>query len=521
MNQKKFYITTPIYYVNAKPHIGSAYTMVAADVLARFHRLRGDDVFFLTGTDEHGAKISLAAEKADKSPQQFCDEISAKFQMAWDCLNISHNYFIRTTESKHITAVQKVLRILYEKNYIYRGEYKGLYCVGCEQFKTKSDLVDGKCPIHQKKPEFLTEECYFFKLSKFQNKLLKKIESNEFKIEPFERRNEVLSFLRKEKMHDLAISRKKVRWGIPLPFDKEHTVYVWIDAFLNYLSGLGWEGNLENLPRYWPADIHLMSKDILRVHATIWPAMLLALNLPLPKKLFIHGFFTVNGQKMSKSLSNVIYPEDMIKKFGVDGTRYLLLSSCSFGSDGDISWEKLTKKYNADLANGIGNLVSRITNLAKIFNFQFSIFPPMADPCLPQALAPKADNKAPNSNFQTTINKSWDDYEENFEKLKLSKVLNVIWKFIGFCDRYIEKEKPWEIRDKKKKTEIIYNLLESLRHVAWMILPFMPETSDRIFQQFGLNPTEEKKKKFEKAIKWGGLSLGNKIKKKESLFPRL
>jgi methionyl-tRNA synthetase len=515
-NQKKFYITTPIYYANAKPHIGNAYTTVAADVLARFHRIQSEDVFFLTGTDEHGAKIVQAAEKENKSPKEFCDEIAAEFQMAWDCLNISYNNFIRTTDEKHIAAVQKVLQILFEKKYIYKDEYKGLYCVGCEQFKTESDLVDGKCPDHQKEPELLTEECYFFKLSKFQKDLLKKIESDEFKIEPAERRNEILSFLKKENLRDLAISRKKIKWGIPLPFDENHTAYVWVDAFLNYLTGLGpassagrWDGNLENIPEQWPADVHLMSKDILRVHATIWSAILMALNLPLPKKLFIHGFFTIDGQKMSKSLGNVIYPDEMIKKFGVDGTRYLLLSICSFGRDGDISWEKLIKKYNADLANGIGNLIARVVALA----IKLSVFggsPPTAD-------LQEADAKG----GQTTIKKSWDDYEENFEKLKLSEVLNTTWKFISFCDKYIEKEKPWEIKDEKKKIEVIYNLLESLRQVAWMILPFMPETADKIFEQLGLNPAEEKKKEFEEIKKWKKLPSNIEIIKGKVLFPRI
>ena len=509
-NQKKFYITTPIYYANAKPHIGSAYTTVATDVLARFHRIQGEDVFFLTGTDEHGAKIVQAAEKENKSPKEFCDEITAKFKMAWDCLNISYNNFIRTTDEKHIAAVQKVLQILYEKKYIYKGEYKGLYCVGCEQFKIKSDLINGKCPDHQKEPEFLTEECYFFKLSKFQKDLLKKIESDEFKIKPAERRNEILSFLKKEKLRDLAISRKKIKWGVPLPFDKNHTAYVWVDAFLNYLTGLNWNGNLENIPERWPADLHLMSKDILRVHATIWPAILMALNLPLPRKLFIHGFFTIDGQKMSKSLGNVIYPEEMIKKFGVDGTRYLLLSICSFGRDGDITWEKLIEKYNADLANGIGNLVARIITLASKSQPAY---------IATQSIAGR------NSKLVKNIKELWNDYEENFEEIKLSEVLNTIWKFIGFCDKYIEEEKPWEIKDEKKKNEVIYNLLESLRQIAWMILPFMPETADKIFEQLGILKIEKEKlqkgKSFEEIKKWNGLPSNIEVEKGEALFPRI
>ncbi len=358
----KFYITTPIYYVNDKPHIGHAYTTVAADVLARWHRSLGEQVFFLTGTDEHGVKVAQAAQQAGQSEREFCDGKAEDFKNAWQLLNIQYDNFIRTTDPTHEAAVQKVLQALYDKNLIYKGEYEGLYCSGCEQYKIADDLLDGKCPDHQIEPQRMKEESYFFKLSHFQKELEKRIAGDELKIEPKERKNEVLSFI-KSGLTDISISRQNVSWGIPLPFDSKFTTYVWVDAFLNYLTGLGWDpvrssngdhgasgekippNPLASLKRersgpflkgetwgdFWPPDIQLMSKDILRVHATIWPSLLLALQLPLPRRIFVHGFFTIEGQKMSKSLGNVIWPEQLVQKFGADGARYLLLAATPFG----------------------------------------------------------------------------------------------------------------------------------------------------------------------------------------------
>ena len=457
--KKKFYVTTPIYYVNDRPHLGHSYTTIAADVLARYFRLQGERVFFLTGTDEHGAKIEKAAQKADKTPKQLCDQNSKIFRKTWENLNISYDNFIRTTDADHIKTVQKVLQILYDKKFIYKGIYEGFYCVGCEQYKTKTDLINGKCPEHQIKPEIIREENYLFKLSQFEDILRKKIKSDEFEIIPKERKNEVLGFL-KRGLQDISISRQKVKWGIPLPFDKKHTAYVWVDAFLNYLTGLGWKGDIKNLPEFWPPNIHLMSKDILRVHATIWPALLLALDMPLPRKLFIHGYFTINGQKMSKSLGNVIWPEELIEKFGVDATRYLLLSSCSFGKDGDISWQKLIERYNSDLASGIGNLVSRVITMSVKSN-------------------PKS--QIPNSKFKKEINKTRREYKKALEEFKFNKVLEEIWKLISFCDRYIEKERPWE--KSKNQEQTIKNLLFALMNIAEMLEPFLPETSESILKQ--------------------------------------
>ncbi len=524
--QNKFYITTPIYYVNASPHIGHTYTTVAADILARYHRMTGERVFFLTGTDEHGAKIEEYAKNAGKKPQEFVDEVAASFQFAWDELNISNDGFIRTTERRHIKAVQNALEFMYDKGDIYKGEYEGLYCRQCEQYKSERDLIDGECLEHKIKPEKIKEECYMFKMSKYQKDILRKIESGEFKILPVERKNEILSFLKNEKLQDISFSRKNVKWGIPLPWDKSHTVYVWADAFLNYLTGLGWDGNLPLLTKerdgvrldYWPPDIHLMSKDILRVHATIWPAMLLSLGLPLPKVLFVHGYFLIDGQKMSKSLGNVITPADLVKRYGVDGARYLLMSATPFGHDGDVSYEKFDEKYNADLANGIGNLVSRSVTLVEKMreagielqnqgeNFQFPI-----------------------SNFQTifndqiTMTKNWDLFFDYFNLIELDKIIELINKQIKFLDNYITTTKPWElIKNKDEKVgAVMYNVLERLRHIVWMLWPFMPETAEKIWKSLGFEASKEMEKKFEDAIKWGGLKATVKIKKGEILFPRI
>jgi methionyl-tRNA synthetase len=486
--ERKFYITTPIYYVNSEPHIGHAYTTIAADVLARYHRLRKEEVFFLTGTDEHGAKIAKIAQETNKTPLQLCDENSELFKKTWQSLNISYDNFIRTTDSSHVKSVQKTLQILYDKKFIYKGIYKGFYCLGCEQFKRERDLINGKCPDHQIKPEIIKEENYLFKLSQFENVLRKKIECDEFEIKPDKRKKEVLEFL-KNGLRDISISRLKikVKWGITIPFDKKHTTFVWIDAFLNYLTGLGWDGNPKNLPEFWPPDLQLMSKDILRVHTTIWPALLLALNLPLPKKLFVHGYFTFNGQKMSKSLGNVIRPVEMIEKFGIDGTRYLLLSACSFGEDGDITWERFIEKYNADLASGLGNLIARIIVMAE------------------KTQSYGLRNKINDLEMKKIIQNIWQNYKKFLDLCELDKALREIWKLISFCDKYIEKKRPWE--KSKNQLSVINDLLISLANIAQMLQPFLPETSKKIFKQLGVRVTNH--------------GWYFKVKKEKVLFPRI
>lgn len=466
---KKFYVTTPIYYVNDSAHIGHAYSTLIADVLARYHRVLGYKTFFLTGTDEHGAKIEKVAKAAGKKAKKLCDENSLVFKKTWQSLNISYDNFIRTTAQEHIKAVKRVLENLYQNKFIYKGVYKGLYCAGCEQYKTENDLVDGECPDHKIKPELIQEQSYLFRLSKFTNVLEKKIKKDELKISPEARKNEVLRFL-KEGLQDISISREKVKWGIPLPFNKQLTCFVWVDAFLNYLTGLGWNGDPKIIPDFWPPNLQIMSKDIVRVHATIWPALLLALNIPLPKQIFSHGYFTVEGQKMSKSLGNVISPQDLIAKFGVDSSRYLLISSLSYGQDGDMSWERLAEKYNADLAAGLGNLVARVITMAKRYKLE--------------TLNPK---QVKNPKLKTVLNSAWRSYYKTLRDFKFKEALGAVWGMISFCDSYIEKQRPWENnndnKSKLKNKKVVYELLFALGQIAKMLTPFMPETSEKISKQ--------------------------------------
>lgn len=502
-NNNKFYITTPIYYVNASPHIGHTYTTIAADILARYHRMIGDKTFFLTGTDEHGAKIEEMAVAAGKEPQVFTDEVAASFQLAWDELNISNDNFLRTTDSGHKKAVQKVLQYLYDKDDIYLGKHEGLYCRGCEQYLNEKDLVNGLCPDHKKAPEIMSEESYMFRLSKYKDVILEKIKSDEFKILPIERKNEMVSFYEKEGLNDISFSRKNVKWGIPLSWDASHTTYVWADAFLNYLTGLNWDGAVDRIPEMWPADAHLMSKDILRIHATIWPAMLLSLGLPLPKTLFVHGYFLIDGQKMSKSLGNVIAPGDLVKKYGVDATHYLLASATTFGKDGDVGWGKFDEKYNADLANGLGNLVARTVTMTG-------------------KLRDNGGELAEASSIIDLKNKL-KKYNNLFFDLSIDAALFEIWDIVRSCDKYISDNTPWKLIgiDNKRAGEILYACLESLRIIAWLAWPFMPYTAEKIWDSLGLNSAEELEKDFFKEIKWGGLKTDAQVKKGDSLFPRL
>ena len=511
---KKFYVTTPIYYVNDVAHLGHAYTTVAADVLARYYRtlLGGDKVYFLTGTDEHGAKIAQAAEKNKLTPQEWVDKKAAEFQMIWDRLDISQNDFIRTTESRHERIVIDFLKKLKKAKTplgnpaIYEAEYQGLYCVGCESFKTEDDLIDHKCPDHQTVCEIVKENNWFLRLSDFGPKLKKLIDDGKFNILPEERRNEILGLI-KTGLKDVAISRQHVKWGIPLPFDKKQVTYVWVDALSNYITALGGpKGKLYK--KFWPADIHLMAKDIIKFHATIWPAILLALKLPLPKMVFAHGFFTIDGQKMSKTIGNVIAPEELIAKYGSDATRYLLLAQFGFGTDGDFAKERLDNLYNSALANEFGNLASRVLAMTEKY---FA------------AEVPKYD-VAYDKFFAFDLKTDWDRYDFFMSNLKFDEALNVVWENIRRCNVYIDKEKPWELansEDMDTLGNVLYNLLETLRQTAVMIWPFMPKTADNLLSQLGFDPLKLKEKKIEELRKWGGIKLGQSISKGEALFPRL
>ncbi|MCK5476139.1 MAG: methionine--tRNA ligase [Candidatus Pacebacteria bacterium] len=510
----KFYITTSIAYANAAPHIGFAMEACQADVLARYHRMVGEDVFFLSGTDENGSKIKEAALKNKVKPQEFVDENSAKFQLLLDTLSISNNDFIRTTDRKrHWPAAQKIWNKLVETGDIYKSNYEGYYCIGCEAYLTEKDLVEGKCSYHQKAPEKIKEENYFFKLSKYEKSIQKKIESDELEILPKTRKNETLNII-KSGLRDVSFSRPKkvLDWGVPVPDDKTQTMYVWCDALTNYISALGYGNDLPDsesdskFEKYWPADIHVIGKDIFRFHTAIWPAMLMSIGLPLPKKIFIHGFVSSDGQKMSKSLGNVVDPFKVIDKYSVDALRYYLLKEIPSGSDGNFSYERFEKVYQADLANGIGNLTARTIALAT--KNQANPFLRGGRGCV---------------ELEKRIKNSWSDYESLLNNFKLNEALEVAKRLMSVCDEYIEQNKPWQLNGEEKE-KVIYNLLESLRHIAWMIYPFMPETAMKIFAQLF---ADEKEKRIElnqnlkEAQKWGGLKSGTKIEKGEILFPRL
>jgi len=469
--KNKFYITTPIYYVNAKPHIGHAYTTIAADVLARLRRSQGRDVFFLTGTDEHGLKIQKKAEEDGKDPQRFVDDISEEFKKLWRDLDIEYSGFIRTTDARHVMAVQRVLQVLYDKGAIYKGKYSGMYCVGCEQFKSENELVDGKCPDHGTVPEKTEEECYLLKMADIQEELIGKIESGEFQIAPERYKNETLSFLKSQTLNDVSISRKNVRWGIPLPFDPEQTTYVWIDAFLNYLTGIGWDGEIGNVPEEWPADVQFIGKDILRVHATIWPAILMHLGLGLPKTLFTHWHILSDGKKMSKTLGNAISIEEMVEKFGADGTRYLLLSAGPFGQDIDVTMERMVENYNADLANGIGNITSRIV-----------------------ALNQKTAGGLDGTDFLKDDVAAYDDgtLQENLKNLRLDLELRDIMIHVQELNKYIADNKPWEVlkSDEGKFVAMMEHSSRGLLFIANKLLPFMPATAGKIKKALAEKQTE-------------------------------
>lgn len=484
---QKFYITTPIYYVNAEPHIGHAYTTIVADVLARWHRLGGARVFFLTGTDEHGEKVQRAAEAAGQTPRQFCDRIAGKFRDAWKALDIRYDHFIRTTDPAHVAAVQRALTILHQNGHIYKGTYRGLYCVGCERYLTPSELVDGRCPDHLTEPKIMSEESYFFRLSAFQQALLRKIESGEMAIGPEARKNEVLSFLKKNRLEDISISRSKVTWGIPLPWDPTKTAYVWMDAFLNYITGIGWPD--KRFARHWPADLHLIGKDILRVHTTIWPAELLAIGLETPRRFFAHGYFTIGGQKMSKSLGNVVDPVALAEKYPVDAVRYFLIREFPLGEDGDFSGEALRQRMNGELVSDLGNLVSRVLALCE----KNSTVKIEGEPILENKLNLKK-------------------ISSHMEKLELHHAVDEIFNVVRACNAYINQTEPWKKKG-KELGNILYNLVEGLRIIAILISPFMPATAENITSQLGVRPGMLKDAKFRK--------FSGKPKKGPHLFEKM
>ncbi|MFH1749611.1 MAG: methionine--tRNA ligase [bacterium] len=456
---KKFYITTPIYYVNDKPHIGHAYTTIAADVLNRFNKLQNHDTYFLTGTDEHGNKVFQSAKDKDIEVQKFCDQNAKHFIDAWKNLNIEYDQFIRTTDEKHIKGVQKFLEKLKNSGSLYKDKYQGLYCTGCEKFLTAKELIDGKCPDHKKEPEKIKEENWFFTLDKYLPELEKKIKSDEIQILPESKKREVLGLI-EQKLDNFSISREKVKWGVPLPFDKGQITYVWVDALTNYINALDYASDQKLFKEFWPADIHLMAKDILKFHAIFWPAMLLATKEKLPKVIFAHGFFSIDGEKMSKSLGNVIDPNDLIAKFGVDGARYLILSQFPFGQDGDINQDRFVEKYNADLANDLGNLAKRVLVMIQKYKLQGKI-------------------KKSKPNLGLTA--------KYLDKFEIYEALNTIWKKIRESNKYIDDSKPWELvkKDRNKSLETLQKLYFNLEIISVNIEPFMPESAKKLQKSIG------------------------------------
>lgn len=473
--KRKFYITTSIAYTNAPPHLGFALELVQADVLARYHRLLGEEVFFLTGTDEHGAKIVRAAREARTPVASFVRENAMKFRKLARVLGISNDGFIRTTDrSRHWPAVAKVWQKLERQGDIYKKIYRGLYCVGHEAFITKKDLREGKCVLHGKRPEHIEEENYFFRLSNYTRQIQKMISSDTFRIVPPARKNEILSFM-KRGFEDVSFSRprKDLAWGIPVPGDSSQTIYVWADALTNYLSALGYAQRSKQFLRFWPADVQCIGKDIVKFHAGIWPGMLLSLGLPLPKTLFVHGFITVGGRKMSKSLGNVVDPFGLVEKYGADAVRYYLLREIPPTEDGDFTIQKFEERYHADLAKGLGNLVARVGALAL--------------KCKMQNTKYKMTNQSAKFLYRARKN-----YQQSLDEFRFHEALEAIWDVISWCDRYIDKERPWETQNqnsKIKNQKVIYNLLFMLAHIGSMLQPFLPETSEKIFRQLGARST--------------------------------
>ncbi|MBI5732173.1 MAG: methionine--tRNA ligase [Candidatus Magasanikbacteria bacterium] len=503
----RFYLTTPIYYVNDLPHIGHAYTTFVADVIARYQRLKGNDVLFITGTDENSQKNAEAAAKAGETDlQRYLDKMSARWQETWDELNISNNDFIRTTEKRHWETVRYFFDLDSKKGDIYKGEYEGLYCDDCEAFLTEKDLADGRCPFHQKAPRRIREENYFFRLTNYKEALLKQIEDNPGFIRPEKRKNEAVSYI-ENNLADFSISRPGLKCGLPFPLDKNQRVYVWFDALINYLTAIGFGRDEKIYQKWWPADLHLMAKDIIKFHAVYWPAMLMSAGLPLPKTIFAHGFFTINGEKMSKSLGNVVDPVELSKIYPLDAVRYFLLREIKFGEDGDFSLVHLKEHYNNDLANEFGNLVQRVLVMAE--KYCGRKVPTHSD---------KAEGLDPLCEIDV-----WRDWETIFNDYRFDEVLALIWQVIGEANKFIENEKPWKLakNNKERLLDVIYNLLETLRQIAWLLLPIMPETSEKIWTQLGLDTAKEKSKELELARVWGGLESGAKIKKGEPIFPRM
>ena len=509
-DKKTYYITTPIYYPSAKLHIGHAYCTTIADAIARFKRLAGYEVFFLTGSDEHGQKIQRTAEKEGITPLEYVDKIVATFKDLWTRLEISNDDFIRTSEPRHHKVVQEIFRRIRDKGDIYKGEYTGLYCTPCESYWTELQLDEnGCCPDCHRPVEKVSEEAYFFKMSKYADAVLKYIEDNPKFLEPKSRRNEMINFI-KQGLEDLCVSRTSFDWGIPVPDDEKHVIYVWFDALTNYLTPIGFLDDAEKFKKFWPADLHLVGKEIVRFHTIIWGCILMALGIELPKKVYGHGWLVIDGGKMSKSKGNVVDPIALIDEFGADAIRYFLLREITLGQDGNFSYDALVTRFNADLANDLGNLLHRTLNM--IGKFQGGI------------LREVKNLSALDESYRAEALSTSKNYRQQMESMQISDAVKNVWAFIGRSNKYIDETMPWKLAKDESQAQnlsnVLYNLAESLRIVSVLISPFMPTTAQKIYEQLNIDAPFDKVQ-LEDAEVFGKLEINHEVGKPTPLFPRI